>query len=127
MRKSSNPVFSSLSESSAKGATQFGGAGQAAFQQGQYGQQGFGAQPGYAAQQPQFATDNRPLASLKQTGLEKLFHSWLGASGRRYICSVYALGEPAAFDRSRGVPFASSSGGTASAGRAPRAISATRP
>ena len=61
MRKSSNPVFSSLSESSAKGATQFGGAGQAAFQQGQYGQQGFGAQPGYAAQQPQFASDDRPM------------------------------------------------------------------
>lgn len=46
MRSSSNPVFSSLTESSARGATQFGGAGRAAFQQGQYGQQGFG-QPGY--------------------------------------------------------------------------------
>ena len=41
---------------------------------------------------------NRPLASLLRTGLEKLFHSWLGASGRRYICSVYSLGEPPAFD-----------------------------
>ena len=48
MRTSSNPVFSSLSESSARGATQLGGAGRAAFQQGQYGQQGFGGQQGYA-------------------------------------------------------------------------------
>ena len=47
MRSSSNPVFSSLSESSARGATQFGGANRAAFQQGQYGQQGFGGQAGY--------------------------------------------------------------------------------
>lgn len=46
MRTSSNPVFSSLSQSSAKGATQLGGAGRAAFQQGQPGQQDFG-QPGY--------------------------------------------------------------------------------
>ncbi|NLD86373.1 MAG: hypothetical protein GX636_10755 [Actinomycetales bacterium] len=61
MRQSSNPVFSSLSSDSAKGATALGGAGRAAFHQGQYGQQGFGAQPGYATQQPQFATDDRPM------------------------------------------------------------------
>ena len=65
MRKSSNPVFSSLSTDTARGATEMGGAGRAAFHQGQYGQQGVGAQPGYdagyAAQQPQFATDDRPM------------------------------------------------------------------
>src|SRR5699024_341939 len=42
MRTSSTPVFSSLSQSSAQGATQLGGAGRAAFHQGQYGQQGGG-------------------------------------------------------------------------------------
>lgn len=47
--------------------------------------------------------DNRPLASLSRTGLEKLFRSWLGASGRRYICSVYPIGAPPVFDRSRAV------------------------
>ncbi len=47
--------------------------------------------------------DNLPLASLSRTGLEKLFHSWLGASGRRYICSVYAVGAQPVFDRSRAV------------------------
>ena len=47
--------------------------------------------------------DNRPLASLSRTGLEKLFHSWLGASGRRYICSVYAVDAQPVFDRSRAV------------------------
>lgn len=47
MRTSSNPVFSSLSQDSARGATQLGGAGRAAFQTGQYGQQGYAGQPGY--------------------------------------------------------------------------------
>jgi hypothetical protein len=47
--------------------------------------------------------ENRPLTSLRRTGLEKLFHSWLGASGRRYICSVYSVGEPPPFDESRAV------------------------
>jgi hypothetical protein len=47
--------------------------------------------------------DNRPLASLSRTGLEKLFHSWLGASGRRYVCSVYSVGAPPVFDGSRAV------------------------
>ena len=47
--------------------------------------------------------DNRPLACLSRTGLEKLFHSWLGVSGRRYICSVYAVGASPVFDRSRAV------------------------
>ncbi|MFN3339593.1 MAG: Bax inhibitor-1/YccA family protein [Dietzia sp.] len=63
MRTSSNPVFSSLSQDSARGATQLGGAGRASFQQGQYGQQGFGAQPGYGAPQaqPQFDADTRPM------------------------------------------------------------------
>jgi hypothetical protein len=46
---------------------------------------------------------NAPLASLTRTGLDKLFHSWLGASGRRYICSVYALGDAPAFDCHRAV------------------------
>ncbi|MBB1029335.1 hypothetical protein G6027_00215 [Dietzia sp. SLG310A2-38A2] len=63
MRTSSNPVFSSLSQDSARGATHLGGAGRAGFQQGQYGQQGFGAQAGYGAPQahPQFDTDTRPM------------------------------------------------------------------
>ncbi|GAA1053706.1 MULTISPECIES: Bax inhibitor-1/YccA family protein [Dietzia] len=63
MRTSSNPVFSSLSQDSARGATHLGGAGRAGFQQGQYGQQGFGAQPGYDAPQahPQFDADTRPM------------------------------------------------------------------
>ncbi|MDI9847854.1 hypothetical protein QM467_07285 [Rhodoblastus sp. 17X3] len=55
------------------------------------------------SRQPLLAATNSPLASLTRTGLEKLFHSWLGASGRRYICSVYALGEPPAFDCRRAV------------------------
>ena len=54
------------------------------------------------------AVNNRPLASLTRTGLEKLFHCWIGASGRRYICSIYAfsgdpLAEPPAFDCRRAV------------------------
>jgi hypothetical protein len=53
--------------------------------------------------QPLAAATNSPLASLTRTGLEKLFHSWLGASGRRYICSVYSVGEPPAFDCGRAV------------------------
>ena len=63
MRTSSNPVFSSLSQDSARGATHLGGAGRAGFQQGQYGQQGFGAQPGDGAPQahPQFDTDTQPM------------------------------------------------------------------
>ena len=63
MRTGSNPVFSSLSQDSARGATQLGGAGRAAFQQGQYGQAGYGAQPGYDAPQayPQSAADTRPM------------------------------------------------------------------
>src|SRR5699024_686610 len=59
MRTSSNPVFSSLSQSSAQGATQLGGAGRAAFHQGQYGQQG----GGFAAPQahPQSGDETRPM------------------------------------------------------------------
>ncbi|HUO55249.1 MAG TPA: hypothetical protein VMU18_10940 [Rhodoblastus sp.] len=52
---------------------------------------------------PLAAADNRPLAALTRTGLEKLFHSWRGASGRRYICSVYSVGAPPVFDASRAV------------------------
>lgn len=47
-----------------------------------------------------------PLAALSQTGLEGLFHSWRGASGQRYICSVYDVDQPAAFDCSRAVVIA---------------------
>jgi len=60
MRSSSNPVFSSLSQDSARGATHLGGATGAAYQQGQYAQPGFGGQPGYGAPQTQFA-DSRPM------------------------------------------------------------------
>jgi hypothetical protein len=45
----------------------------------------------------------RPLAALDRTGLEDLFRVWAGASGRRYICSVYPLGEPPAFDCRRAI------------------------
>ena len=56
MRTSSNPVFSSLSQDSARNATHLGGGGRAAFQQGQYGQPGFAPQA-----TPQFADDTRPM------------------------------------------------------------------
>ena len=45
----------------------------------------------------------RVLAALDRTGLEDLFRVWAGASGRRYICSVYPLGEPPAFDCGRAI------------------------
>ena len=45
----------------------------------------------------------RVLAALDRTGLEDLFRVWAGASGRRYICSVYPLGEPRAFDCGRAI------------------------
>ena len=50
--------------------------------------------------------NSRPLAALSQTGLERLFHSWRGASGHRYICSVYDVDQPPAFDCSRAVVIA---------------------
>lgn len=53
--------------------------------------------------QPPLAANNRPLASLARTGLEKLFHSWLGASGRRYVCSVHPIDESPAIDCRRAV------------------------
>jgi hypothetical protein len=53
--------------------------------------------------QSSVATTNSPLASLNRTGLEKLFHNWLGASGRRYVCSVYSIGESPPFDCRRAV------------------------
>jgi hypothetical protein len=50
-----------------------------------------------------FTVTPRPLAALDRTGLEDLFRVWAGASGRRYICSVYPLGEPPAFDCARAI------------------------
>ena len=47
-----------------------------------------------------------PLAALDRTGLENLFQSWRGASGRRYICSVYPVGEAPAFDCARAIVVA---------------------
>jgi hypothetical protein len=44
-----------------------------------------------------------PLACLDRTGMENWLRSWRGASGRRYICSVYAVGEPPSFDFDRAV------------------------
>ncbi|GAC1338082.1 MAG: hypothetical protein NVSMB26_25500 [Beijerinckiaceae bacterium] len=35
----------------------------------------------------------RRLAALDRSGLSGRFHSWFGASGRRYICSVFAAGD----------------------------------
>ncbi|WP_298428170.1 hypothetical protein [Rhodoblastus sp.] len=55
---------------------------------------------------PLVAAGHRPLASLAQTGLEKLFHNWIGASGRRYVCSVYPIGEQPVFDANRAVAAA---------------------
>ncbi|MDX2355929.1 Bax inhibitor-1/YccA family membrane protein [Dietzia sp. PP-33] len=92
MRTSSNPVFSSLSQGSARGATQLGGAGRATFQQGQYGQQGYGAQPGYGAPQahPQFDTDTRPMTIddvVTKTAMTLGLLSIVGAVGF-YMISV---------------------------------------
>jgi hypothetical protein len=50
-----------------------------------------------------FSKPHHPLAALDRTGLESLFHAWVGASGRRYICSVYGVGAPPAFDCRRAV------------------------
>ena len=68
MRSSSNPVFSSLSTDAARGATQLGGSGRAAFHQGPYGQPRYAGQPGYDQQgfgtpQPYLGAgaDTRPM------------------------------------------------------------------
>jgi hypothetical protein len=50
-----------------------------------------------------FAARCLPLACLDRTGMENWLRSWRGASGRRYICSVYAIGEPPAFDVERAI------------------------
>lgn len=50
-----------------------------------------------------FAARHRPLACLDRTGLEGLFQSWLGASGRRYVCSVYSIDAPPSFDCARAI------------------------
>jgi hypothetical protein len=50
-----------------------------------------------------FAASCLPLACLDRTGMENWFQSWRGASGRRYICSVYAVGEPPSFDCDRAI------------------------
>ncbi|WP_294538215.1 hypothetical protein [uncultured Rhodoblastus sp.] len=44
-----------------------------------------------------------PLACLDETGMENFLRFWRGASGRRYICSVYAIGAPPVFDCARSV------------------------
>jgi hypothetical protein len=49
------------------------------------------------------AKSPRLLAALDRTGLEDLFRVWPGASGRRYICSVYPIGEPPVFDCRRAI------------------------
>ncbi len=46
---------------------------------------------------------HRPLACLDRTGLENLFESWIGASGRRYVCSVRALEAPPSFEPERAI------------------------
>jgi hypothetical protein len=50
-----------------------------------------------------FAARCLPLACLDRTGMENWLRSWRGASGRRYICSVHALGEPPLFDFERAI------------------------
>lgn len=56
-----------------------------------------------ASAAPFCAGNPRPLAALDRTGLEDLFRVWPGASGRRYICSVYPVGEPPVFDCRRAI------------------------
>lgn len=55
------------------------------------------------ASPPVLAGTPHVLAALIRTGLEDLFRVWAGASGRRYICSVYPLSEPPAFDCDRAI------------------------
>jgi hypothetical protein len=50
-----------------------------------------------------FAARHFPLASLERTGLESLFQSWRGASGRRYVCSVHSLEAAPEFDCARAI------------------------
>jgi hypothetical protein len=50
-----------------------------------------------------FAARCLPLACLDRTGMENWLRSWRGASGRRYICSVHALGEAPLFDVERAI------------------------
>lgn len=52
------------------------------------------------------ATKHGRLTSLAETGLAHLFESWRGASGRRYICSVYDIVDPPVFDPAQAVVFA---------------------
>jgi hypothetical protein len=52
---------------------------------------------------PHFAARPLPLACLDRTGMENWLRSWRGASGRRYICSVHAIGEPPLFDFERAI------------------------
>ena len=40
---------------------------------------------------PRPAAANAPLASLAGGALASRFHAWRGRSGRRYICSVFAV------------------------------------
>jgi hypothetical protein len=54
-------------------------------------------------QQQAFSARCLPLACLDRTGMENWLRSWRGASGRRYICSVYAIGEPPVFDFERAI------------------------
>src|SRR5699024_5247578 len=89
-RTSSNPVFSSLSQSSAQGATQLGGAGRAAFHQGQYGQQG----GGFAAPQahPQSGDETRPMTIddiVTKTAITLGLLSIVGVSAF-YLISTYS-------------------------------------
>lgn len=52
---------------------------------------------------PLAAACSRPLAALRATSLERLFHAWRGRSGRRYICSVHPIAEAPMFDCGRAV------------------------
>jgi hypothetical protein len=62
-----------------------------------------------------FAARNLPLACLDRTGMENWLQSWRGGSGRRYICSVYAIGEPPSFDCARAIVAAVRKGARGSA------------
>jgi hypothetical protein len=62
-----------------------------------------GTKMAFSAAAPFSAARFSPLACLARTGMENLFQSWLGASGRRYICSVYSVDEPPSFDCARAI------------------------
>ena len=50
--------------------------------------------PGFEAPGPVFRQDS-PLAALPDGLLARRFHGWRGLSGRRYVCTIFAVPEEA--------------------------------